>query len=166
MSKPEIFADTVVLSNFVFGGLFENLLQRYGEHLRITTQVLDEIESGIAVGYTELEIIHEAVKNNRLKTIPLDKAEYDFYSSLLANLGRGEASCISCARNRKAVIATDDRAARRVCIKHNIKITGTIGILKSAVTTGMLSIDAAEAALVRMSSAGFYSPIKRLEDII
>ena len=166
MTELCIFADTVVLSNFVFGNLFDFLLKRYGKRLQITTQVFDEIQSGLAAGYSELEIIHNAVNDNSLKLITIGKAEYDSYSSLLTNIGRGEASCIACALNRKAIVATDDRAARQVCKEHKIKITGTIGILKSAVAAGSIPVDSAEAALAKMVKAGFYSPINRLEDIM
>lgn len=56
MSDRTYFFDTVVVSNFVFGRQWETLIQRYRSGLKITTQVIDEVESGIAAGYGELSL--------------------------------------------------------------------------------------------------------------
>ena len=68
----------------------------------ITTQVIDEIDSGIAAGYGELSMIVDAVQKGKIKVTPLEPGEYSGYGKLLPRLGSGEASVITCtSRGRR-----------------------------------------------------------------
>ena len=73
--------DTVVLSNFALSKELDILRTRYGGRGCVTSEVLDEIISGIVAGFSELR----------------------------KSLGQGEASCIAWAKTNQATVATDDR---------------------------------------------------------
>lgn len=167
MPNIPIYFDTVVLSNFVFGGLLESMIDYYTPNAFSTTQVMDEIESGISAGYHDLQLVVNTVKNKGISIVSLNPLEYGVFETLLQRLGRGEASLITCgAAGRKGIVSTDDRAAREMCRDRNVKYIGTIGILQILIKEKTISLVTADNALSKMISAGFYSPIKRLGDIL
>ena len=98
--------------------------------------------------------------------ITLSKKEHSFSVTLLDSLGKGEASCIAYARYSHCAVATDDKAARRICERYKIPCTGTIGILLAACRNDELTIEKADQFLTGMTHAGFYSPVRRISDII
>ncbi len=81
-------------------------------------------------------------------------------------IGKGEASCIAYAMEQRAIVVTDDRAARKQCAIMKIAVTGTIGILKASVLDGHATLDQADELLQKMIKAGFYSPIRSVADIM
>ena len=87
-----------------------------------------------------------------------------YLPQLTSQLGAGEASSIAVAKQRNAIMATDDRAARNQCKRIGIPITGTLGILKATEKDGLISIDQADKILERMIAHGFYSPLRSLRD--
>ena len=138
MSGPLVF-DTVVLSNFALSKKDLDILRtRYGGRGCVTSEVLDEIISGIVAGFSELR----------------------------KSLGQGEASCIAWAEMNHATVATDDRLAREACRRLKIAFTGTIGILAKSCREGQVVLSEGEAILQPMIAAGFYSPIQRLAEIV
>ncbi|MBW1803887.1 MAG: hypothetical protein JRJ85_24540 [Deltaproteobacteria bacterium] len=84
----------------------------------------------------------------------------------ISHLGKGEASCIAVAREQKAVVATDDRTARKQCSLMKVRFTGTIGILKATLLKGQVTREQADNILLKMIQAGFYSPVRSIADII
>ena len=61
-----------------------------------------------------------------------------------AHLGLGEREAISLALELKATqLLIDDRAARRIAVERGLLITGTVGILEHAATTGFLNLSEA-----------------------
>ena len=72
--------------------------------------------------------------------ITLSKKEHSFSVTLLDSLGKGEASCIAYARYSHCAVATDDNDE--------------------------LTIEKADQFLTGMTHAGFYSPVRRISDII
>ena len=166
MPNIPIYFDTVVLSNFVFGGLVEAMIDYYKPNAFSTTQVMDEIESGISAGYHDLQLVANTVQKKGISIVSLNPLEYGVFETLLQRLGRGEASIITCAAGRKGIVSTDDRAAREMCRDRNVKYIGTIGILQILIKEKTISLVTAENALSKMISAGFYSPIRRLGDTL
>ena len=72
------------------------------------------------------------------------------------SLGLGEASyAFSC----------DDRAARREAGLLDVKLTGTLGILKKAVRQRIINLSGGDRILVKMIQSGFYSPVKSMKEI-
>ena len=161
------FGDTVTLCNFALCGRFGLLVDRYGASLCVTEQVRVELAAGRAAGYAGLEAVEEALSvGSILPAEPMRTAERALFTELLRTLGAGEASCIALARHRDGVVATDDRAARRWCYELGIPVTGTIGILKALCVDRALSADDADAVLARMVEIGFYSPVRRISDLL
>ena len=93
-------------------------------------------------------------------------AERDLFVELLRTLGTGEASCIALAVGWGGVVVTDDRTARRYCAGRGIPVTGTIGILRALCADRIVSAEEADALLARMVAIGFYSPVRRVSDLI
>ena len=84
----------------------------------------------------------------------------------MRNLSSGESSCIALARCRGGVVVTDDRFARGSCRDRGIQVTGTIGILKVLCLDHVLKPHEADEILARMVKAGFYSPVRRISDVL
>lgn len=161
-----VYLDTVTVSNFARAGLWSLITNRYRQRLRLTQEVYAEILEGIGMGYTGLnDVEHSVQKRQTLLAEPLDLAEHELYRDLLITLSPGEASCMACAALRGGTVMTDDRAARRQCAEHRIRVSGALGILKACVNDGTLSGDTADDYLSRMVAAGFYSPIPRISDL-
>ncbi len=70
------------------------------------------------------------------------------------------------AKQCSMIMVTDDRAARRQCTQIGLPTTGTIGILKASVLDGHITISDADSILLRMTAAGFYSPVRTISDIL
>jgi len=77
-----------------------------------------------------------------------------------------ERPCIAYAKERTAIVVTDDRTARKQCSLIKISVTGTVGILKASVLDGQILLDRADDILQKMIAAGFYSPIRNIADIV
>jgi len=70
-----------------------------------------------------------------------------------AHLGLGEREAISLALELKATqLLIDDRAARRIAVERGLLITGTVGILEQAATSGFLNLS---EALKKLSTTNF-----------
>jgi predicted nucleic acid-binding protein len=92
--------------------------------------------------------------------------EREYFREMIAFLGQGEASCISFAKDRNAIVATDDRTARKQCANMKIPVTGTIGILKASVKDSLFTLEQANDVLYKMIASGFYSPVNSISDIL
>ena len=157
--------DTVSLSNFLLPESISILENRYTRRANITTQVYDEISSGISK-YPKLKPISDLIKNEIFKLCTLTGKEHELYTELIGHLGKGEASCIAIAKEQSAIVVTDDRTARRQCSQMDILVTNTIGILKSSLLDGYINIDQTNGILQKMIRSGFYSPIRSIVDIV
>ena len=163
------YFDTVSLCNFFLSDAEIILEQRYGGQAYITGEVYDEICGGY-VKYPLLKRIETLLHRKLFTLVSLSMDERPLYSSLIAFLGRGEASCIAAAKQAdvvksRKIVVTDDRAARKQCHQLQIPFTGTIGILKASVTEGQLSSNQADIYLDRMIRQGFYSPVRSISEI-
>ncbi len=96
----------------------------------------------------------------------IKKKERILYDDLIKTLGYGEASCIAIAKERGWFFLTDDNKARKFSEKHNIEFSGTIGVLRSAVKRNIITLFDVEHLHQSMIDNGYYSPIKRIADIL
>jgi predicted nucleic acid-binding protein len=156
------FFDSVTLSNFALAGGLRVLVARYRGRGFVTTQVIDELTHGVAAGYPSLAECLDLVDKGILRAVSLERAERNAYRQLVAHLGEGEAGTIAAASRRRGVVVSDDLAARRTCADMGVAVTGTIGILRSAVRDVDLSLADANRLLHRMIEAGFHSPVDRI----
>jgi predicted nucleic acid-binding protein len=165
MPETPLVFDTVTISNFLLSGAEGILIERYPGRARVTDQVLDELTSGIPLHH-ELSRIAELLKKKIFLPATMTPAERKTYADLVAGLGRGEASCIAVAYQRKWTMVTDDRAARGRCSEKGVRVTGTIGILKAAFIDKQLTGHKADEILQEMVRNGFYSPVGRISDLV
>jgi predicted nucleic acid-binding protein len=162
---PEIIFDCSSLSNFALSDSLFILKNLYKDSAFITNLVLAEILTGIQQGHKNLREIQQALTDGWLQEIALKSAqEKSLYQTLSVSLGHGEASSMALAKYRGFVFACDDRAARRESGLLSVKLTGTLGILKKAIRNQIINLEKGNRILTEMIKAGFYSPVKSLNE--
>lgn len=150
--------DNTVLSNFGKVGKLK-LLKDILRDAIITKEVLEEFTLGLKRGILpKIELPFEVVE--------LKNEEIRLYEKLHVSLGKGEASCIAVAKNRKRIFLSDDSDARKTAYLLGVKVSGTIGVLALGVKTGILTLKEADEILRAMVKNGFYSPIDSLGEIM
>jgi len=162
----DIIFDCCCISNFALSDSLFVLEKLYSQSAYITNFVSAEVLKGIQQGHIDLVKLHEALRKGWLKEVVLSSnKEKSLYETLSVSLGLGEASSIAAAKSRGYIFACDDRAARREAGLLDVKLTGTIGILKKAVKHRTISLREGNRILAKMTEAGFYSPVKSLKEI-
>ena len=68
-------------------------------------------------------------------------------------------------KHRGWLVVTDDRAARQALRRKGNLFSGTLGVLKLAVESNLVTLGEANSLLHEMIQAGYRSPYNRLEDI-
>jgi predicted nucleic acid-binding protein len=164
---PKIVFDCCVISNFALSGSLSIIHGLYRDTSCITDFVSAEILRGIRAGHGGLATIPEAVKAGRLTEVSLiSRKEKTLFESLSISLGLGEASSLAVAACRGFLFASDDLAARREAGRLGVKMTGTIGILAKAVRLGTCDNKTADRYLAKMITHGFYTPVKKIDQLI
>lgn len=170
MPDPEqkYYFDTVVLCNYALVGHLDLLTIMYKDCLIITTEVIDEISRGISSGFDALQEIMNRLTDGSISQYSLSSlsGERQAYTSLLINLGSGEASSIAAAITVNGIVVTDDKLARKICRETDLKVTGTIGILKKLCMKDILQPQEADSVLQEMITCGFYSPVNEISEIL
>ncbi len=153
-----IIFNNTVLVNFSITNTWD-IIHKLFNSINITSQVYEEVLDGINGGHEFMSIVITQIENGFIEIIqfPVDKI-FEF-NKLLETLDYGEASCITCC-NKHTIFYTDDLDARKVSKKMNIKISGSIGILSTALKIGIIDIEEADNVLKQMISFGYRSPIK------
>lgn len=163
---PEIIFDCCCLSNFALSDSLFILKSLYPNTTFITEFVSAEIMRGIQSGHTDLMQIRDSFNKGWLNEIALGtKNEKSLFQTLSLSLGLGEASSLAAAKTRGFRFACDDKTARKEAGLMDIKLTGTLGILKKAVDKKIISLQDGDTILAKMISKGFYSSINSLRDI-
>jgi predicted nucleic acid-binding protein len=162
---PEIIFDCCSISNFALSDSLFILKNLYSESAFITNFVSAEIMRGIQGEHKDLMKVQEALREGWLREAVLSsKNEKSLYEMLSVSLGLGEASSIAVAKSRGFIFACDDRAARREAGLLDVKLTGTLGILKKAVKQKTINLNKGNIILAKMIESGFYSPVKSLKE--
>ena len=165
MPEKNWYFDTVSICNFLFSGSESIIKKRYHKCGFITWEVYDEICAGFAK-YPALQKLETLFDNKSFMIASLSEKGRQLYSNMIAHLGKGEASCIAAAKVSKAIVVTDDRAARQQCHNLHVPFTGTIGILKACVIDGTIKLNQADIYLDKMIKHGFYSPVRSISEIL
>ena len=156
---PEIIFDCCCISNFALSDSLFILESLYSQSAFITNFVSIEIMKGIQQGHKDLEKIREALQEDWLKEAALrSKKEKSLFETLTVSLGLAEASSIAAAKSRGCIFACDDRAARREAGLLEVKLTGTVGILKKALKHRTINLREGNRSLAKMIETGFHSP--------
>lgn len=164
-AKKQWVFDSVVLSNFLISDSVHILEKRYKSMGVVTSEVYNEISAGISQ-IRALGIVDRLIEKSIFSLCTLNRKEQTIYKEMINFLGKGEASCIAYAKDRSAIIVTDNRIARKQCANMKIPVTGTIGILKASVQDSLLDPEQANEVLANMITAGFYSPVIDIKDIL
>lgn len=154
----EIIVDTTTLFNFSLINRLDILAVVVGK-ICTTEQVMEEIKMCTArnvlpeVDLSQVEIIYRTEEDKSL------------FSRLNEMFGKGEASCLAVCVSHGFKILTDDMDARKFAHRMGIPVSGTIGVLVSAIEKGIISKQEADDLLSKMIDKGFYSHIKRLDEL-
>jgi len=163
---PEIILDCCCLSNFALSNSLFILKNLYSKSAFVTDFVSAEILRGVQIGHKDLAKIQDSLREGWLKEVVLStKKEKSLYETLSVSLGLGEASSIAVVKSRGFFFACDDRAARRESGFLDLKLTGTLGILKKAVQNKTINLKEGNLILTEMIAKGFYSSVNSLKEI-
>lgn len=80
-------------------------------------------------------------------------SDASFKNSLANTLGSGEREAIALAREKSAILITDDKAARAAASSHGVDVIGTLNILQRAKRSEL--IPAMKPLLDQMIQAGY-----------
>ena len=152
-----VLLDTTIPTNFALVGLTSVLRDLREDQICTTEEVLEEYAAGVETGKRP----HENWPY--LTTITLSSEEQILGRKLFPKQGMGERSCLAVAILRGAILATDDQLARRAALNQGIEVIGTVGILKTSVESGLLSQVDAQLKLEEMITAGYNSPVLKLD---
>ena len=153
-----VVVNNTVISNFAAVGRLD-LLQELIGTIYITPEVIEEIEQGIKRNYLFLE---EAVRiindEDWLLVTELGRKERELFKNMPNNLGSGERSCLAIAYIRDWAFLSDDKPARHYAKKNHISLSGTFGILNTAIDKNILSEYQANEILQIMIKNNYRSP--------
>lgn len=162
----ETIFDCCCISNFALSDSLFIIENFYSKSAYITNFASAEIMKGIQQGNNDLMKVQEALREGWLKEAVLSsKKEKSLYETLSVSLGLGEASSIAAAKSIEFIFACDDRAARREAGLLDVKLTGTVGILKKAVRHRTINLNEGNRILEKMIETGFYSHVSSLKKI-
>lgn len=150
-SQP-VLLDNTVLSNFAVVQRADIVLSLW-ESCATTQAAWREFQAGIRLG---------RLPGNMWQALPvivLNDSENEVANRLSNILGEGERSCIAVAENRKGLLVTDDRKARRIALEMGVKVTGTLGVLAVAVERSIIPLADANRYLEQMIRNGYRSPV-------
>ena len=128
-----VIVNTTVLSNFASVESL-HLLHSLWERVYLSDQVLAEIQAGLDQGHSfysgmEKHIFPFTEQGWLWLTALSSTDEFRLFGEIRSTLHDGEASSIAIAHKRHWTFLSDDKAARQTCIRLNVAVTGTIGIL-------------------------------------
>ncbi len=148
-------ADTTVISNFALIKRLYILTETI--EACTTEEVAEELRVCVEKGLFEFDF--------DIEIICMSNEERATFFRLTERFGRGEASCLAIGIHRKVNILTDDFDARKFAQRAGIPVSGTIGVLVSAVENRSISKEEGNELLHRMIEKGFYSPLESLDKL-
>lgn len=154
----ETILDACSVINLANSQLFESIIQLPKRKWVIGQIVYEECNDD---ENTVIEL-EKAVSHGQI--ILLDGSDVDavLYLDLLDkyNLGDGETECLTYALTHNFYVASDDKKARQAIETEvgSLKVIGSIGLLKEAVNTELISSVEAEMAYVNMKRKGAFLP--------
>ncbi len=159
MNRP-VFLDNTVLSNFALVDRVELVLRLWPDRVATTEDVADEYRFAARSGLLPPDAWAA------LPAIGLSDEELAIARTYSTRLGRGERSCLAVAQMRDGPLASDDADARASALRLGVRVTGTLGILATAVRPELLELEQANALLSTMIAAGYRSPLQRLDTLV
>ena len=156
-----VVLDASTLINLDNGEVLAEVLSLPGRSFQLSPEVLRESR-------TVAKAIQAAVERGDLGWVDDTTIDADEFENALDDweLGSGETECILAAKTLGCLVACDDGAARRV-IKREIgeqRMTGTIGLLRDAISAELLTASDAFNAYQQMKRLGGFLPHLSLTD--
>jgi predicted nucleic acid-binding protein len=155
-----ILLDNTILSNFSTIQQPTLVKSAFVEEVSTTEQVFHEMQAGVIAGKIP------SCDWEWLARVSLTPTEQEHFQRLTTYLGKGEASCLAVALQRGYRFATDDKDARRWASQLGIPHTGTMGILAMLVKNEHITLNEGNRLLHQMVTAGYHSPLARLDEIL
>jgi len=150
--------DASALINLIKGEAFELILALPGFEFLVGPSVLEECVDGDSV----VDMLKKAIDDGKVNVLDDSQIGADLFLSLLQryNLGLGETECLTFAVNSEVVICSDDLKARQIAasIIGDDRVTGSLGLLRDAVRTGITTALIAWEAYERMKQEGAFLP--------
>ena len=152
-----IVIDNTVLSNFARTNHLQ-LLELFCRSRGLIVQaVREEFQRGINRGLfpkTDLSWINQIDIT--------DPKEIYFSQRYGLELGNGESDCLAIAVCRNHELLTDDRKARQIGFREQVRVSGSVGVLGSLVRQSTISLPEGNRVLAEFINAGYFSPLKNL----
>ena len=153
-----VLFDASALINLVKGAAFEIILALPRFEFMVGPIVLQE-----CVGSDEVvNVVRKAVDDGRVGLLDDSQISGALFLSLLEQfrLGPGETECLTFAVDSDAVMCSDDLKARQVAAGEfgEDRVTGSLGLLRDAVRTGVTTAHVAWEAYERMKQEGAFLP--------
>jgi predicted nucleic acid-binding protein len=152
--KQDVVLDTSVLINFARVGRLDLL----GAHPSYSFVVTDHVRGEVSEHYSDqFEAVDTAIAAGVLRELTVDRPEeLSDFGKLTAprDLGIGECSAISAAKNRSLPLAIDDKQARKKAKRFHSKIVllGTEDVIVSLIEASVLSVKEADAIKLEWES--------------
>jgi predicted nucleic acid-binding protein len=154
--------DASVLINFCAVRRLDLLVTTCDPPRYVLTDVLEEeLEPGCRTQVDEL-IARGEFASASLET----DEELRQWARYTLRLDHGESATLAAAMERGWSVAVDERAGRRIA-EGDLgaeRLTGTVGILTSAVERAQITIDEGDRLLAEMIDAGYWSPVASLRE--
>jgi len=156
--------DNTVLSNFAHIRR-PDLLRLALPEAAVVSHVLAEMETGVASGRIP------SCNWHWLTQITLSLTEQTRFEDIKTHLGIGEAASLAVALERNnpdtpITFFSDDRDARHYAQRHNLTVSGTLGVLALLITQNHLTLTQANTHLQEMIACGYHAPVASLDDLI
>ncbi len=156
-----IIIDNTVLSNFARTNHLQ-LLELFCRSRGLIVQaVREEFQRGISRGlFPETDL-------SWMNQIDItDHKEIYLSQRYRLELGNGESDCLAIAVCRNHELLTDDRKARQIGFREQVRVSGSVGVLGSLVRRSTISLYEGNRVLAEFINAGYFSPIEELDDLI
>lgn len=161
MVKISAIVDNTLLTNFALVKREDVLRAVFEDSLFTSDVVFKEVQRG-----EERRILPQR-DWNWIKLLKIEsEQEQRIFELLSQQLGDGESSCLSLAVSRNMRVLTDDLDTRRHAQRRGIPVSGTIGVLVIAVKKDIISLEEGNDLLLKMIEKGYYSPYKRLDELV
>lgn len=150
--------DTSVLINFCAIGRLGLLVRCVPPPRYLVIDVRDELED-----VNSRRLVDRMIR--RCELLLISATETEHWSCDSAPLDPGERATLAAAAARGWSVAVDERLGREAAARSvgAGRITGTVGILRAAVDTRLITPRTGDVLLTRMIRAGYYSPVASLD---
>jgi hypothetical protein len=142
-----VVSDTSTLLNLALIDQLD-LLESQFSSITVPRQVWDELAAGEGV----LDVLRELRENEFLSVVEVEQS--NLFTEILHELDRGETAAICYAIDHDAdLILLDEKDGRQVARRHDLTMTGVIGILLRGAKAGQIEL---EDELDSLREAGFW----------